>query len=187
MENPKLFMILIGCTPKGRNTEQHDIFFSIGNSMKELLPEIIKFWPEAAGKMHVDAWREVNQAGKFKVSVNIKENEHVETSENKLFFINLGGYKENEFDEFHYKLLLPATDKAEAIRQGKQTAFYKHVNFPGAESHIDDKFGIDVDDLHQIEEILTPELKSKYQIQLTENEGAADDEINLGYFKLSSF
>jgi hypothetical protein len=186
MPHPKLFMILIGCTPKGRNTEQHDIFFSIGNNMKELLPEIIAFWPEAEGKMHIDSWREVNQVNGFGLSI-VSKNEEGDRSVTKLFFINLGGYKENEFDEFHYKLLLAGPNKAEAIRQAKETAFYKHVHFPGAESHIDDKFGVDVDDIHQIEDILAPELKAKYRIELMANENGVEDEIHLGYFKLGSF
>ena len=186
MPNPKLFMILIGCTPKGRNTEQHDIFFSIGNGMKELLPEIIAFWPEAEGKMHIDAWREVNTVNRFGITV-VPRNEESKRSDTKLFFINLGGYKENEFDEFHYKLLLAGTEKAEAIRQAKETAFYQHVHFPGAESHVDDKFGVDVDDIYQIEDILSPALKAKYRIQLTSGESIVEDEIHLGYFKLGSF
>ncbi len=41
----------------------------------------------------------------------------------KLFFINLGGYKENEFEEYHYKMmLLLQRDKVEAIRKSKRTA-----------------------------------------------------------------
>ncbi|MEP6700612.1 MAG: DUF1543 domain-containing protein, partial [Bacteroidota bacterium] len=31
---PKLFMLLIGCKPLGRNIEQHDIFFGIGETIK---------------------------------------------------------------------------------------------------------------------------------------------------------
>jgi Domain of Unknown Function (DUF1543) len=36
--SPKLFMILLGCRPKGRHTEQHDIFFGIGNELADLKP-----------------------------------------------------------------------------------------------------------------------------------------------------
>ena len=58
-KNLKLYMVMIGCRPKGRFTEQHDIFFGIGNSLKELIPKMKAFWPEAKGKIHIDAWREV--------------------------------------------------------------------------------------------------------------------------------
>ena len=52
-------MIMLGCTPKGRLTEQHDIFFGIGNSLTELIPYIKEFWPEAKGKIHIDAWQKI--------------------------------------------------------------------------------------------------------------------------------
>ncbi|WP_394344775.1 DUF1543 domain-containing protein [Flavobacterium gawalongense] len=36
-------MIILGCTPIGRFAEQHDIFFGIGNSLKNLIPQMIFF------------------------------------------------------------------------------------------------------------------------------------------------
>ena len=37
-------MLLLGCRPTGRNTEQHDIYFGIAKSLKDLIPEIKSFW-----------------------------------------------------------------------------------------------------------------------------------------------
>ncbi|MSP70260.1 MAG: DUF1543 domain-containing protein [Bacteroidetes bacterium] len=51
-EKLKLYMIMIGCRPKGRYTEQHDIFFGIGNSLKELVPQMKAFCAKANGKIH---------------------------------------------------------------------------------------------------------------------------------------
>jgi hypothetical protein len=31
------------CTPAGRHTEQHDIFFGIGSSLKEIVPKMKDF------------------------------------------------------------------------------------------------------------------------------------------------
>ena len=182
---PKLFMILLGCTPTGRNIEQHDIFFGIGNSIKDLVPEIIESWPEARGKIHIDAWREVSLVNGHKVKVVPAQQS---ASTGKLFFINLGGYKENEFEEFHYKMIVAANDKAEAIKQSKQTAFYKHTGFKGANSHIDDKYGIDVDDIFEIRDILSGEIKNQFSLEIIKSEQRIeDDPIHLGYFKLDSF
>jgi hypothetical protein len=185
----KLFMVLIGCKPKGRHTEQHDIFFGIAPSMKELLPQIIAFWPEAEGDLHIDGWKEVNQVDGFKVTVVERNSIPTQSSSTapQLFFINLGGYKENEFDEFHYKMLVASQDKAEAVKRAKSTAFYKHTKFAGANSHIDDKYGVDVDDLYQIEEILSPSILEKYVIELSKANEVEDDLLHLGYFKLASF
>jgi hypothetical protein len=100
-----------------------------------------------------------------------------------LFFINLGGYKEHEFEECHYKIITAAKDKSEAVRRSKQTAFYKHCGFKGAESHVDDKYGIDVDDLHEIEDILPEEVKEKYSINLLAVDNGVKDELHIGYLK----
>jgi hypothetical protein len=186
MSHPKLYMVLIGCKPEGRHTEQHDIFFGIAESMKDLLPEIIAFWPEAKGDLHIDGWREVLQVDGFDVMIEDRSVYKAEQS-HQLFFINLGGYKENEFDEFHYKLIVAAADKAEAVKRSKSTAFYKHTQFDGAKSHIDDKYGVDIDDLYQIEEVLNEATKKHFNIVLTPSTAVKEDPLHLGYFKLSSF
>lgn len=184
---PKLFMLLIGCKPSGRHTEQHDVFFGIAESVKELIPSIKEFWPEAAGKMHIDGWREVTLVDGYAVTAQPKKETAI-NSNTKLFFINLGGYKQNEFEEFHYKMLVAAKNKSEAINRSKKTAFYLHTGFEGANSHIDDKYGVDVDDVYEIEDILPQLMKDDYCIKLSKNEAIQrEDELHLGYFKLSSF
>jgi hypothetical protein len=180
---PKLYMLLIGATLQGRNIEQHDVFFGIGNSIKELIPDVEAFWP-GNNKLHFDAWREVTNVNGYKVEV-VQKNESKQDSTFKLFFINLGGYKQNEFEEFHYKMVIAASDKSEAINLSKQTAFFRHTGFKGATSHIDDKFGIDVDDIHEIIDILPAAIKEKYSLLISPADPLTDDEIHLGYFKLS--
>jgi hypothetical protein len=177
---------LLGSKPKGRFTEQHDIFFSIGHSIKDLVPDIIQYWPEANGKIHIDAWREVNYVDGQAVQILTKQEvfSSSATEMNKLFFINLGGYKQNEFEEYHYKILVAGKNKSVAIKRAKATAFYKHTGFKGAASHIDDKYGIDVDDIYEIEDILPTHLKNKYCIVLSPATHSAEDEVHLGYFRL---
>ena len=182
---PKLYMLLIGASPPERNIEQHDVFFGIGDSIKDLVAEVEAFWP-GNNKLHFDAWREVTSVNGYKVEVVLK-NESNQNSPFKLFFINLGGYKQNEFEEFHYKMIIAATDKAAAVSISKQTAFFKHTGFKGATAHVDDKFGVDVDDIYEITDILPPAAKEKYSILVTPRDSLAEDEMNLGYFKLTIF
>jgi hypothetical protein len=182
----KLFMLLLGCTPQGRNTEQHDIFFGIADALKDLVPAIIEAWPGAKGKIHIDAWRQVNYVDQHAVQVFDKQQLPVNVAENKskLFFLNLGGYKQNEFEEYHYKILVACENKSVAIQRAKATAFYKHTGFKDAASHIDDKYGVDVDDIFEIEDILPKHIKEKYSIMLSPTGNATKDEVNLGYFNL---
>ena len=182
MSHLKLYMLLLGCKPQGRHTEQHDIFFGIGESLKSLVPSILDFWKEANSKIHIDGWREVTCQDGYHIEVVPKEELHNASPAEKLFFINLGGYKPNEFEEFHYKILLVNANKANAIQQAKQNVFFKHTISP----HIDDKYGVDVDDIYEIEEILPAEIKERYTIRISSAENTVNDELHLGYFKLDS-
>ncbi len=183
----KLFMMILGATPKGRYIEQHDIFFGIADSVKELIPDIFAHWPEANGKVHIDAWREVTCTDGFDIHVVLKNEEQTNDihQNKKLFFLNLGGYKPDEFEEYHYKMIVACDSKADAIKQARQTAFYKHTGFKGATSHIDDKYGVDVDDIYEITDILPRYLKEKYAITLTASNVTKEDNLNIGYYKLS--
>lgn len=184
----KLFFLIIGCRPAGRNTEQHDAFFGIGNSLKDLPPQIKNFW-KGAGVIHIDSWREVTAVNGYAITI-VPKNAIVKQSTNKLFFVNLGGYKQNDMEEYHYKLLTVSKNKTEAINAAKQTAFYLHTSLKtkGAVSHIDDKFGIDVDDIDEIKDILPAAIKEQFSIIITPATSTifSEDELHIGYVTLSS-
>ena len=188
MRSYKLYMLLLGCKPKGRHTEQHDIFFTIGTSLKAIIPDIKTFWPDG-GTIHIDAWREVNAIDGYSIAIkkNNMNNSSVEgiTPTPKLFFINLGGYKPGEFEEYHYRTIISAANKAEAIKKAKESAFYLHTGFKGASSHIDDKYGIDVDDFYKIEDILPENIRADFNIIVKPKKSTKEDQWHIGYTNLS--
>lgn len=179
--NLKLYMVLLGANPPGRLIEQHDIFFGIGTSIQDLKADMYAFWPDA-GPLHIDSWREVTYVGDYSISI-VPKADAVPGNE-KLFFINLGGYKPDDLEEFHYKLLAVADTMGVAVKQSKQTAFYKHFGFRGAASHVDEKYGIDVDDMHKVEDILAQQLREQYSIKITHTDKPVADELHIGYVKL---
>jgi len=173
-------MVLLGCRPPGRNTEQHDIFFGIATYLDQLTPAIKQFWPE--GYVHIDSWREVTYANGYKIEIKPRANAVDETP--KLYFINLGGYKPADLEEYHYKMVVAAEDMGDAVKMSKLTAFYKHTGIPGGPSHIDDKFGIDVDDTAEISELLSAHDKAAYSIHLLPETGGLEDELHVGYIRI---
>lgn len=182
MTDLKLYMLLLGCKPSGRHTEQHDVFFGIGTSLNDLVPDIIDFWPEADGKIHIDAWREVTVVDGYTIKIGLRSEVPEAKDPRKLFFVNLGGYKENDFEEYHYKCVSVGETTADAVRQAKEQTFWKH----NISSHIDDKYGIDVDDIYEIEEVLALRFKEKYIVMIEESVATKpDDELHPGYLKLS--
>lgn len=180
---PKLFMLLLGCKPPGRHIEQHDVFFGIGTSLKKLVPSIKVFWPEAKKDLHLDAWREVTRVQHYTIRVRLRTEVVQEERSLKLFFINLGGYCKNEFEEQHYKILIVAKDSAAAVKLAKKENFFKKMGFKEAPSHIDDKYGIDVDDIYSVNEILPDFFSSKYILEIVK-ENSVEDLIHLGYMPI---
>jgi len=178
--NKELFMIVIGGKPEGRFTEQHDVYFGIANELKDLVPDMYEFWPALEGKMHIDSWRKVTQIGDHRISISPKTTNSGHNTK-KLFFVNLGGYKPNDMEEYHYKQLVVADNLAEATRLAKDSVFWKHHE----SSHIDDKYGIDVDDIYEVNDLLNPKFKENYHLNIFENLNQGEDVLEIGYLKIS--
>jgi len=142
MSGLKLFVVLLGGKPEGRNIEQHDIFVGAAGELKDLIPEMIKFWP---ADIHIDAYMALNFIDGYRINF-IPKADAVSKSEGgpKLYFINLGGYKIPEFEEFHKKFLVVAGSISEAVSAAKKDPFYTEgQDDTSARSHIDDKEAID--------------------------------------------
>lgn len=176
-------MVLLGSKAPGRTVEQHDYFFGIGTQLEELVPEMKAFWPEAQNGLHIDAWREIRRVGDYEIRIVMRD-QSVFSNAGKLFFINLGGYLEGHFEEQHYVRLTVQTGQALAIQEAKRTPFYKTNSIEGGLSHIDDKYGVDVDDIYNIEDLLSPAEKEKYAISILPAVDLPEDKIHPGYLKL---
>jgi hypothetical protein len=111
---------------------------------------------------------------------------NLEINESNLFFINLGGYDQGKFEELHQQYLMVGKSIAEIIRRVKKTDFYKNRGFKNAESHIDDKHGVDIDDIFKINDILPIQMKEKYSISLEKNEDKNQkNHTFIGYLAIS--
>ena len=181
-------MVLLGSKAPGRTVEQHDVFFGIGQTLRSLIPDMRTFWPEAGSSLHIDGWREVTYVDGHQVDVQMNlEAETRLRSRKRLFFINLGGYRTGILEEQHYTLLTVQEDRKGAVKTSVMTDFFKQQSIAAiksASAHIDEKYGIDVDEVYQIEDVLAPAAKSKYRILLIPASSGKTDKIHLGYHKL---
>jgi hypothetical protein len=182
---PKLYMVLLGSKARARNVEQHDYFFGIATSIRELTGAMKNFWPEAGSSLHVDGWREITRVGDHAIRVVPRSADAA--GNEQLYFINLGGYTTGTLTEQHHILLTVKPDKSSAIQEAKRSLFFKQSTakgMKGANAHIDEKYGVDIDEVFNIEDILADEFKSAYRLQITPATGQPEDQIILGYFKL---
>jgi Domain of Unknown Function (DUF1543) len=212
-----LFSILLGCKPKGRNIEQHDIFFGVAKHLSDLTNDIKVFWYKAIihelssalkkvlpgldseamnkellktlsrrDKVHIDAWTKVQYVDGYKVSIVPKTTAHA-VVEQKLYFINLGGYKENEFEEYHKKLFVVATRVSEALEKVRSHSFMKEYSpeclGPAGGAHLDDqyKIGFEADDVVCVSEAIG----NDYHLLLEAVESHPADQLMVGYTQLN--
>jgi hypothetical protein len=177
-----LYYVILGGTPKGRLTEQHDVYVGIGNTLKSLQPSMQAFWsPGEEQRFHIDSWQILQNVDGYNVHIVPKTSK---TQTEQLFFINLGGYLVNDMEEYHYKLFVVANSKSEATKKAKETDFYKKFSFKGAESHVDDHHGVDIDEIFSISEMLSPEFLDKYSIVLEKTNNRLQNPIKVGYLSL---
>ena len=176
----KLFYIIVGGEPAERNIEQHDVFFGIAERVEDLHTEIKQFWKGV--KLHIDCYQEVKFVDGYEIKIVEKS---TEAGEDQLYFINLGGYKPGHFEEFHEQHLMVGKSMAEVIKRVKKTTFYKTMGFKNAPSHIDDKLGVDIDDLYTVNDLLSQITKQKYSIILEKSECENQENVmKVGYFKI---
>ena len=191
---PTLFMVQLGGRPKGRLIEQHDIFFGVANQVRELVDDINHHWPEVKNKWHIDSYRAITKVGNHTVKLIESDNQAANDNVLKLFFINLGGYQQGSFEEFHHKLLIVAATQADAIKQAKQSTFYKEFTFKdkdspfNAASHIDDKFQVDIDDIYNVNDLVSniqiliePRIHNSHELA-----NADEDKEYVGYLSIKN-
>lgn len=137
-------------------------------------------------KVHIDAWMKVKQVDGYDVVIRKKGEAKKANSDLKLYFINLGGYKENEFEEYHKKMFVVATAISEALKKVMNHPFMKEYSPEslsyGGSAHLDDQHKVDfeADDIICVSEALNDD----YFIDLVASAQPLENEQCVGYVKL---
>lgn len=145
IEGLKLYVVILGGRPEGAVIEQHNVFVGCGKCIKDLYDPIKKFWSEAQ-PVHIDAYMCVEQVGDYDVVIvdETSVNNPPFDLEQKLYFVNLGGYFKGLFGESHKSILVVAESIDVAKTIARQDPFYTEVINEGqAVPHIDDIHVID--------------------------------------------
>lgn len=111
----KLFMFYIGGDCANSNVELHDVRFSIGETAEDCRDDLRRQWWGEPKSLHLDCWGELDQADGY--DVTLIEAAPAAGTDEKLFFLNLGGYDPGEFGELHKNILLVAPDAKAATRK----------------------------------------------------------------------
>jgi hypothetical protein len=114
----KLFAIYIGGIHEKALIELHDVRFIIADKIEDTYETLRASWWGTKKSLHLDAWVDLQHADGYKVSL---KNEPANNEENKLYFVNLGGYNSLEFTELHKNVFVVAPNESKAkVRALKQ-------------------------------------------------------------------
>ena len=157
-ENIKLFAVYLGGRADGCNTELHDVVFTCGNKIEDTYMDLLDKWFGNADRLHIDSWVEINHVDGYRISLSSKKN----ISKNKLFFINLGGYDKNKFEELHESEFLVGEKKISIKKRAKESLM-KGLD----QVHTDDLY--DVDDCIEINKVSDFFINLKKDDKITES------------------
>jgi hypothetical protein len=113
----KLFMFYIGGNFRNSNTELHDVRFSVGETVPDCYEDLRAQWWGDPESLHLDCWGQVAQADGHDV---VLVEQPPAAVENRLFFVNLGGYRPDQFAELHRNVLVVAPSEIAAKTRALQ-------------------------------------------------------------------
>lgn len=129
----KLFAIYVGGEMAGANIELHDMRFVVADTITDTYDELRRQWWGKPKSLHIDCWAELSHVDGFDVSLRPEPF----LGDERLFYVNLGGYDSAEFLEVHRNAFVVA----ETVAQAKYRAVkgVKHWREP----HRDDFYEAD--------------------------------------------
>jgi hypothetical protein len=87
--------------------------FVIAKKIKDTYESLKESWWGTIESLHLDAWGALKYADGYNIKISSKP---AQETENKLYFVNLGGYDSSEFTELHKNVFVVAENPSKAIR-----------------------------------------------------------------------
>ena len=128
---PGLFLAVLGGRAPGCHIELHDVRFVVGRSIEETLPELRRQWFGSRKGLHLDAWMAVHTIDGWTVRLQpLQPGVGTAPRAERLWFVNLGGYRPDSLAELHHFGLVvaasPQAAKAAAKRRWLAGALQQH-------------------------------------------------------------
>ena len=135
IREPMLFLVVLGGRTARSHIELHDVRFVVGRCIDDTLPELRRQWFGQRQGLHLDAWMAVRAIDGWRVRV-VQEVPSAGglaadlARPERLWFVNLGGYRADALAELHHFGLVVACSaqaaKAAAKRQWLVGARQQH-------------------------------------------------------------
>lgn len=138
----KLFAVFLGGRAERCNIELHDVVFTCADKITDCYDDIIDKWFGDPNRLHIDSWVELKYIDGYEILLSkTKPNQN-----ESLYFINLGGYDKNKFEELHESKFLVGSKINEIKKRAKDKLLLGYDQV-----HTDDLY--DVDDCIKIDKV----------------------------------
>ena len=159
--NLSLFLVVLGGRISKSNIEMHDVRWVIGEAIEDTFPELRKQWLGNATGLHIDSYKRIQYVDGYKIEISKSNNNNpinIQSEDQSLWFINLGGYDPKKMYEEHEFTLVVARKVTDAKKIARKNWESKLKN-----KHNDDfsdiKYFENIDEIHSIKKIKNWEIK----------------------------
>ncbi len=102
-----LYLVVLGGKINGGNVEMHDVRWVAGETIQSTVSQLKSEWVGSPTGLHIDSYKLIKFIDGYRIKL-VSQDQIIGQIVNKLWFINLGGYKENEMLEQHQLKLVVA-------------------------------------------------------------------------------
>ena len=120
----KLFIVYLGGSAPKANIELHDIQFVVGDTIEDTYEQLRQNWFGTVKGLHLDSYKALKGGDGYKISLE----DNPQSSNKKLYFVNLGGYDESKLNELHEFALFVASDKNEDKEKAKNSLLRSSIH-----------------------------------------------------------
>jgi hypothetical protein len=131
---PSLFLVVLGGRLPGVHIELHDVRFVVGATIEATLPQLRRQWFGARRGLHLDSWMAVRFVDGYRVELRPEPF----AGQERLWFVNMGGYEPSQLAEQHAFGLFVATSP-----QAARAAARRRLLPQALERHKDDLHGVE--------------------------------------------
>ena len=156
MQAPALFLVVLGGRIPRANIELHDVRFVAGSCIDDTIPELRRQWFGHPRGLHLDSYTVIRAVDGFQVLLAPDPADQ----EQRLFFVNVGGYDPGDPMELHQFDLVVARSP----QQARSRALKRLL--PAAEQR-------HKDDLRLIDDCLALEAVGGWHVHLRQDPAAA--------------
>ena len=146
---PSLFLVVLGGRIAGSHIELHDVRWVVGTCIEDTIPSLRRQWFGLTSGLHIDSYKAIRHVDGHAVELIADRSEVIKqrtdlngTGEEKLWFVNLGGYDSHSLQELHEFGLVVAPSKHAAKARARQR-------------WLKDALKVHKDDLHSINNLGT--------------------------------